>query len=270
MSDAKKAKSKIRENIQAQMDQREEEHRRELFRKRIDLAKGGLAAYEQRKISDAVQNFRTYIKILEEYKKVPDGGLQPSLFSMKEDLPELLLISGVYWDLAKIYDRTQSEAKLNEFRHYLNKFVIFSRGMPYQPLCAETLRKYIAHEKPVHKTDFRAAHKRLATGKCFVATALVDVCEPETLPRLRGFRDRVLMRSIGGRAFVRWYYRNGPLLAEWTDRRAPAVRRGFGYLLDVLARVLGSGYQTGSSSKPSRCGPAGMRTRSRRVRPNRG
>lgn len=227
---------RIRSNIQAQMDQAEEEHRRELFRKRIELAKAGLMAYESKKIGDAVTSFRTYLRILEEYKKVPEGGLQPSLFDMKKDLPELLLISGVYWDLAKIYDRAKAGTRSNEFRQYLNKFVIFSKGMSFQPVCAETIRKYIAHEKPVHKEDFKAAYKRLAASGCFIATSLIDVSDVETVPRLRDFRDRVLSRTAAGRVFIGWYYRNGPVLARAVDRMPLSLRRALARCLDAAAR----------------------------------
>jgi len=50
-------------------------------------------------------------------------------------------------------------------------------------------------------------------GGCFVAT----VCYGERsqqVAALQGFRDQVLQKYSPGRAFVRWYYRDGPALAE--------------------------------------------------------
>lgn len=60
-------------------------------------------------------------------------------------------------------------------------------------------------------------------GPCFVATAAFGAGAPE-LDVLRRFRDRVLARSAAGRAFIAWYYRQGPGLAA-ALRRRPALRR---------------------------------------------
>jgi hypothetical protein len=59
-------------------------------------------------------------------------------------------------------------------------------------------------------------------GACFVATVAFGEGAPE-LDVLRGFRDRVLMASGAGRAFVAWYYREGPGLAR-VVQRAPGLR----------------------------------------------
>lgn len=55
-------------------------------------------------------------------------------------------------------------------------------------------------------------------GGCFVATVAFGEGAPE-LTTLRAFRDRVLLRSGPGRAFVGWYYREGPALARMVGRR---------------------------------------------------
>lgn len=55
-------------------------------------------------------------------------------------------------------------------------------------------------------------------GACFVATVAFGEGAPE-LDTLRAFRDRVLLRSTPGRAFVGWYYREGPSLARFVGRR---------------------------------------------------
>jgi hypothetical protein len=66
----------------------------------------------------------------------------------------------------------------------------------------------------------------LPGGPCFVATVAFGEGAPE-LDVLRRFRDRVLARSAGGRAFIAWYYREGPALARWlgAHRRARAASR---------------------------------------------
>lgn len=231
-------RDRLRSRIQESIEKAEEERKQELFRRRVELARSGVRAYQSRKITEAVTAFHTYLKILEDWKGVPEGGLGPTHFDRKKDLPELLLITGIYWDLAKLYDRTTSPAKNREFKHYLEKFVLFSRGMPYQSVSAETLRKYVGHERPVHREEFRNAHKALGGSDCFVVTALSDVTDRDTLPLLREFRDGVLLKSSIGREFVSWYYRNGPRLARATDRLPEPMRRRLGRALDRLARTL--------------------------------
>lgn len=49
-------------------------------------------------------------------------------------------------------------------------------------------------------------------GPCFVATVAFGEASAE-VACLRRYRDEVLLASVGGRRFVRWYYRAGPHIA---------------------------------------------------------
>jgi hypothetical protein len=235
----KRAVSRARRNAELQMEYNEKMHRLAMLRRRIELAQAGVRAFENHKIPEAVKAFHSYLRILEDWKGEPEGKLTPAHFDVKADVAELLLISGVYWDLTKLYDRTKSADKQREFHHYLEKYTQFSRGMPFQHVCLETMRKYIGNDKPLHKAEFKNAYKLLGgSSSCFVATSLMDVCEPDTMPRLRDFRDEVLSASRAGRAFTRWYYRNGPRMARVADRAPQPVRRAMALAIDWLARGL--------------------------------
>jgi hypothetical protein len=226
---------RAREKAERAMKLAEAEHRRALLKRRIELAQRGVEAFKQGKISEAVLSFQAYLKILEDWKGVPAGGLTPSHFDVKKDIPELLVISGVYWDLTKLFDRTRN--RQSEFHHYMGKYLLFSKGMPFQPLAAETLRKYVNNDKPVHGDDFKNTYKQMTGNSisCFVATSLIDVCDFETLPRLRVFRDEVLERSFAGRAFVRGYYVVGPWIAATLDRMPECIRVQAAKIIDHLA-----------------------------------
>lgn len=220
------AESNRRKNaVQAALDAAEEERRKKLLNQRIDIARSGVLAYQRHRLGDAVKAFQSYIRILEELKGCPEGGLMPTMFDFKRDLQELVLLSGVFWDLAKLYDRTRSADRQRDFTHYLRKYVIFSKNMPYQVLCAETMRKYINTDKPIHKKEFKAAYIEITGSKCFVATSLIDVIEPGVIERLRDFRDQRLAQSLVGRVFIRIYYTVGPWLALGMDFMPEAVRR---------------------------------------------
>ncbi|MCM2279120.1 MAG: hypothetical protein NDJ89_13675 [Oligoflexia bacterium] len=232
------ALAKTRKKVQQAVEAAEAEYRRQLQVKRIELASAGLRAYQQRRHAEAARNFHTYLRILEDWKGCGEGGLTPSLFDPKKEAAELLLISGVYWDLVKLYDRTKSIQKQNDFLHYLEKYILFSRGMPFQGLCAETLRKYLAIEKPRHREDFKNAYKMIAVNKCFIATALCDLTDVETVPRLRALRDDTLARTSLGRWLTRTYYRVGPPAAFVVERLPERARALLARGLDRLARSL--------------------------------
>ena len=204
----------LRESIQASIDLAEAEHQRELFKRRLEMARKGLEAFKARQIPDAVRQFIGYIKILEKWKKSGEGGLSPTSFDLKRDAAELLLISQVYWNLAKVFDRSKVASNQKNFNHYLNQFVKFSKGMTFEPLSTELLRKFLKNDNPTHKSEFKKAFATLGGGKCFVVTSLLDHVEIESLESLWEYRDMVLSRSFIGRAMIRIYYLVGPSLAR--------------------------------------------------------
>src|SRR4051812_27489138 len=194
--------SQVRKKFEKTIELAEEERKRKLQIQRLELAHAGISAFKQRRFGETVRSFQSYIKVLEDLKGVPEGGLTPASFDLKKDQSELLMISGIYWDLVKLFDRTRSPQKRKEFHHYFQKYLLFSKGMPFQPLCAESIRKYISSDKPVHKSEFANAYRILSISRCFVATSLKDVTSVKTLPRLRAFRDHELRKSRIGRVFI--------------------------------------------------------------------
>jgi len=237
-TDGDKPLTNVRRKIERELAIKEEENNRKLRTIRFDIARNGLAAYKNHQFAEAVRNFSKYIAILEELHKSGPGGLVPDHFDSKNDQGELLMLSGIYWDLVKLYDRTKSDAKVGEFHHYLKKYILFSKGFPHQPLCAEAVRKYVTSGKPVHTSDFRAAYKELNPNFCFIASSLVDVLDELTIPRLRSFKDQILVRNQIGRAGVISYYHAGPYLAAIIDRLPQLQRQLIGKCIDGLAAGL--------------------------------
>ncbi len=92
-------------------------------------------------IPKAVECYNRYLSSLAAYKQAEVENISPNLFNKESDLSELLLISQVYWDLAKAYDRNTNLHR--ESQNCLDKFVAFSVGYKYQYLNAELLRKFI-------------------------------------------------------------------------------------------------------------------------------
>ncbi len=228
---------RARKKVKEQMERAERERLMKLFQRRMELARGGALAYREGKVKEAVQNYYSYIDILERTKGVGRDKLEPTHFDSKQDVAELLLLSGVFWDLAKIHDRS-SRADMTRLRFYLDRFVLFSKNMPFHHVSAELVRKYLVNGTPRHRKEFKDSHIRLGGGKCFIATALEDECEPGTLERLRLFRDSRLQTSPWGRGAVRFYYFVSPTLARGVLRLPETIRKTLGASLSRFSRTL--------------------------------
>ena len=75
-------------------------------------------------------------------------------------------------------------------------------------------------------------------AKCFIATAAYGTPMAVEVMKLRKFRDERLLTNRAGRAFVRWYYRHSPPVAEYISRSKVAralVRAGLRPFLWILS-----------------------------------
>jgi len=68
---------------------------------------------------------------------------------------------------------------------------------------------------------------------CFIATAAYGSVDAPEVETLRRFRDRTLLKTRTGTAFVRLYYRLSPPLARLIARR-PALRAAVRKTLDLF------------------------------------
>jgi hypothetical protein len=76
----------------------------------------------------------------------------------------------------------------------------------------------------VSNTSPTPAPEAAAAGAgCFIATAAYGSSLEPQVVLLRAFRDRYLLTTPPGRAFVRWYYRTSPPLADQV-RQSPPLR----------------------------------------------
>jgi hypothetical protein len=108
-----------------------------------------------------------------------------------------------------------------------------AKGQPYwcRP-CAE-------RQKAAWASQRRSRAQR--DKACFVATATYQSEHAPEVEFLRVFRDRVLRRHGGGRAFIDLYYRVGPLLAVSVER-LPLLRPLCRWAVDGLVRSLRQRY----------------------------
>jgi hypothetical protein len=226
---------RARKKVKAQIEKTERERLLRLFQKRMELARAGATFFRDGKVKEAVQNYYSYLEILEKTKGVGKGGLEPKHFDLKKDIAELLLLSGVFWDLSKLHDRSKQKNS-DRLQYFLSRFVLFSKGLPFQNVSSELIRKFLVNGLPRNRKEFKDAHIQLGGGKCFIATAVEDYCEPITLPELRRFRDERLLTNMAGKCFVSVYYAIGPYLARLVLRTPEAFQKALAKKLDRFAR----------------------------------
>jgi hypothetical protein len=228
----------LRSRIEKQLRRQQEEQRKELLKKRVEIAKEGIRLSHTGHTIESVRKYQQYILILEMWKKCGRDGLTLDIFDKSKELYEIVLLSGIYWDMAKLYDRAKKADQKQELVSYLQKYVQFSKTMPFQALSGETLRKYLGSGRCKHRAEFKHAYTALTGEKCFVATSLLDVADPMTIVRLRNFRDGSLRQSYLGRRAIFVYYRFSPKLVRILDRSPKTFRRALAHTLDGLAKWL--------------------------------
>jgi len=228
--------SQIRTGIQASLDRAEKAQNIDQFKKRLNVAKLGMLYAKAGKTQSAVQSFELYFDYLERWKKIEPGRLNPSCFNLKEDVSELLLINGVLWDLVKIYDqKIDNDANFNK---YLKRYIAFSKGMSFEVVSAETLRKYLKASKPKHLKELKEAYALISSSKCFIATSLLDLTEEETIIRLRKFRDSKLVHHKMGQKFIKMYEFISPKVVVILNRSPNQIRTTFAKTLDFVSKKL--------------------------------
>jgi hypothetical protein len=164
-------------------------------------------------IPKAVTAYHKYLEALAFYFEIEERQLRPELFTKNNNLAEILLISQVYWDLARAYDRNQKLKK--ECDRCLDQFVKFSLGFKFQFINSEMLRKYIKKKACYNTPSFEAAYVkiRVQSKQCYIATYAFGETHPVT-EDLRIFRNKILKYQIG-HTFVDYYYRLSPNLVNF-------------------------------------------------------
>ncbi len=176
------------------------------FESRITIAKFGKEALDAGDYSTALQKFVEYMQIMADIKKVNNVyALRPGNFNPKKDVTEMLMISHVYFEMARIYDAVPKFAE--ESKKCLEQFVIFSANQPFQVVNSEMIRKHLKKSVFKNADVFRWAYEQIyvQSKKCYVVT----FCYGESHPVTRDYRKLkdFLLESETGREFIRMYYK---------------------------------------------------------------
>lgn len=187
-----------------------------LHRERLKILKKAQEFAAADEIPRAVQHYSQYLNILAQYFDISESSLSPALFNKEQDLAEMLLISHVYWDLAKAYDRSPT-LTLESIR-CLKQFVNFTLGFKYQYANSQMVKKFIRQKLAHNPKAFKDAYDkiRVEAKGCYIATHCYGENDPVTVS-LRQFRDKVLINTFAGRRFIQFYQFLSPKLIYSTS-----------------------------------------------------
>ncbi len=155
--------------------------------------------------SGAIKRFSDYLNTLTELKKCDDYyQLKVSHFDSKKDMTELLMISHIFFEMARIYDAIPRFQ--GEFKKCLDQFVHFSVNQPYQVVNSELIRKYLKKSAFKNQEEFRGAYQQIfiQSKKCYIVTYCFDNYHPIT-QEYRLFKQWLLGHELGF-VLVRIYY----------------------------------------------------------------
>ena len=174
------------------------------YRDRLKVLRLGQEYSQKDDIPNAVKAYVKYLQALADYYGVEEKNLKPTLFKGQNNIVEILMVSQVYWDLSKSYDRAPKLT--NECQRCLNQFILFSLGFKFQYLNSEMLRKYIKRRVAHNPKLFEEAYQQMRdeSKKCYIATHCFDE-EHEVVKTLRDFKN-FLGHSKFGNSLIDAYY----------------------------------------------------------------
>ena len=186
------------------------------YLQRIGIVQKGKQAYRDKDYQKAIVHYYQYIEVLSGIKDVEEKNIGPHLFDPNTELMEIIMLNSIYWDLAKIYDRSPSLRK--EFLRCLNQFYIFTINLPSQHINIRIMKKFMRDGSPKNKKDFHKIYKRIyrSSKLCYLA----DHCfgpHHSVTSSLRDFKGFLLNYKIG-HVTVASYYRYSPKIVLFFNK----------------------------------------------------
>lgn len=185
------------------------------FDTRITVARFGNESRGVKDFAGALRKFTDYLQVMAEVKGVPDiYAIKPQHFDQKKDVTEMLMISHIYYEMAKMYDAVPKFH--DESKRCLDQFVLFSVNQPFQVINSELARKHLKKTLFKNHEAFRNAYVQIfvQSKKCYVVTFCFGTHHPVT-QEFRALKDVMLEYRLG-QEMVRLYYQfSSVAVARW-------------------------------------------------------
>jgi hypothetical protein len=205
--------SQVSQGVKLRIEQEaREKNKMMLWKNRVNLIKQARSLMAQKAYSEAAVAYEKYLRIIEVIYSTKKGELNPQIFNNSKKSKEITVIASVYWDLMRIYDMSPRYGnRMSEASKKLAEFIAYSTIYPDVIKKAASFQRSAKNPQIVRQflRDTRANRPR-----CFIATAVFESPRAPEVQLLRRFRDERLKQSRPGRAFVYFYYKHSPALAE--------------------------------------------------------
>jgi hypothetical protein len=189
------------------------------YENRITIAKHGKESLDAGDYGNALKKFIDYFMILVELKEVKEiYDLKIHMFDPKKDLTEMLMISHIFFEMARMYDAVPKFQPDSE--KCLEQFVHFSANQPYQVVNSEMVRKYLKKSVFKNPDSFRHSYQQIyvQSKKCYIVTFCYG--DQHTITQdYRHFKDWLLNFRFG-QELVRYYY-------GFSSRAVPRYEQNF-------------------------------------------
>lgn len=195
-----------------------EVRKKRMWQNRVPLVKHGHTMMKRKQFSAAAVSYEKYIRLIEVVFDCKPGKLTAEMLKDSARTAELTVITGVYWDLVRIYDSSDRYLPRQK-----NAAVQLAKYASYTPIFPDLLRKADSFMKQCRHPEviktFLTTCKR-KKGRCFVATSAFEDPLSKEVIYLRTFRDSKLKQTAVGRSFVFYYYKYSPAVACFLDKQS--------------------------------------------------
>ncbi len=172
------------------------------------------------------------------------------MLNNKSQVTELLLISHIYWEIARVNEMTPKLSA--NFQKALSQFIKFTVNQPYQVLNAEMLRKYIKKNAKSSRQigALNEAYSQIfvQSKKCYIATMCYGD-EHQVTNQLRDFKSHLLNWPFGN-ILVSLYYKHSSSLCRYLEKNSKIKKQVIFFskpFLSLFAKFTESGIFKGCS-----------------------
>jgi hypothetical protein len=188
------------------------------FENRITVAKYGKECLDNGDYGNALKKFNEYLSIMAEVHQTRDiYSLRVHHFDAKRHITEMLMISHIYFEMARMYDAVPKFHA--ESKRCLEQFVHFTANQPYQVVNSEMVRKYIKKSVFKNPDSFTFAFQQIyvQSKKCYVVTYCYGDAHQITQD-YRAFKDWLLEHNWGQRLVQVYYHFSSYAVERWGQK----------------------------------------------------
>lgn len=186
------------------------------YNNRITIARHGKEAFDNGDFAVALSYYKEYLQTVAQVKEAGTDAfsIRPSHFTPEKDLTEMLMISQLYLELARIFDAVPKYK--DEVKKSMDQFLSFTVNQPYQVINSELLRKQIKRSRFKNYEIFHDYYQQIAvqSKKCYIVTFSLGDQHPVTQD-YRLFKEWLLQYRWGQELVRQYYLYSSRLVERW-------------------------------------------------------